>query len=392
MNPVEKMLRATLILSLFVAALLLLLSAAHAAPASQVASCLNASVTTDPSATVCISNVRVPFDGTSVENEFFVSWRTPDAVSGRVKLTSGETFDDVRGSGYAGRTHYVRVNNLAPRTTHTFDLVSGDQTYTNKNAHWSVRLGEAVQPGTPYVIIGHVNNPDGSGADKALVFAVVRDRDAQGTKGPSALLSAVISVEDGGDLFNINLDEARTPDLANKFIFDPNQDRVLVSVIGEEGTVGKQFRIFQLHPPQAPPSLTLSPSGTGDVTTATPTLLPPSETPTFSPTPTETATLTPTVTEPVPTRSKPTKPLPTETSDLSPTPETTATSTPENVTQVAQSAGQVPSERTRVYGGIPTIQPPPPNSSNMLLYIGLAVVLFIGAVLLGLAAFFVGRR
>ena len=65
----------------------------------------------------------------------------------------------------------------------------------------------------------------------------------KGTTGPSALLSSLIQVADGGDLFNINLQEAVTPNFSGKYIFDPDEDRVPITAIGEQGTVGKQFRI-----------------------------------------------------------------------------------------------------------------------------------------------------
>lgn len=364
-------------------------------------SCLNAPVGTDPTATVCISNVTVPFNGTSGDNQFYISWRTLNAVAGRVKLGSGDTFNDVRGANFQGATHYIRVNNLAAKTAYTFDVISDGQTYTNGGAHWSVHLGPAIQATTPYSIFGRVKNPDNSDADGTLVLAQVRDRDGQGTQGRSSLLSAVIVLADGGNFFNINLVNARTQNYSQQYIFNPNGDRVFVAAFGAQGTASKVFNIADLHPPKPPPSLILGDNGSGSVVTATPTLVPPTATPTLSPTPTETETPSPTLTQIPAPLTETAEPLETETAGVPPTFESVATISPADATRLAEqadatnvaiAAGEPGPERTRVFGGVPVIEPPPQSNTNMWLAIGLAVVFIVGAVLLGLAAFFVSRR
>ena len=62
----------------------------------------------------------------------------------------------------------------------------------------------------------------------------------------------------------------------------------------------------------------------------------------------------------------------------------------ENAPRVAIAAG-LP-QPTRVFGGVPVLEPNRQPTTNTWLIIGLAVVLIIGAVLLGLAGFFVWRR
>lgn len=388
----------------FVAAALVIALSAQAAPVQQANSCLNAPGAVDPTASVCISNVIVPFNGTSRENQFVVSWRTENNVPGSVKVAGSDTFDDVRGADYRGKTHYVVVSNLGAKKTYTFDLVSGGETYTNGGAHWTVKLGPAIETTIPYIVRGRVKNPDGTDAEGALVYAQVRDGDDQGTSGRSGLLSSVISTADGGDFFNINLEPARTQNNNTKFEFTPETDRVLITAIGADGKASKQFKITDLHPPKAPPSLTLGDSGTGSVATATPTRLPTETyTPSPSPSPTDTSTLvppTPTRTRVRPTRSL--EPLPTDTPNVPPTFQNVPTIAPDqatrlastpNTTSVALPAGEeVELPRTRVFGAVPTIQPPPAAADNTLLFVVLAVVLFVGASLLGLAAFFVLRR
>lgn len=401
MNSCSNFWRARVLVLCSIAFALLLLSTSFVVLAQQPNACINAPVSADPTATVCITNIIVPFNGESADNQFVVSWRTQNAERGRVRLTNGDMFEDVRGADFRGATHYVRINNLNAKTTYAFDILSGGETYTNNGAHWTVRLGAAVQPTTPYFVFGRVKNPDGSDADGALVYAQVRDVDNQGTNGRSAYLSALIVVADGGDFFNINLEDARTQNEYKKFSYTPENDRVFIAAVGAQGRASKQIKISELHPPKPPASLILSASGTGAVATATATLIPPTDTPTPSPTPTETETLTP---SPTRTRRPPTataSPAPSDTPNVPPTFENVPTLAPDqatrlastpNLTSVAMPAGQeIEPPRTRVFGGVPTIQPPEPTNNN-LIFIALAVVLIVGAALLGLAAFFVTRR
>jgi hypothetical protein len=320
-------------------------------------------------------------------------------VTGQVKLATGETFDDVRGENYHGVTHYVVVNNLNAKKTYSFDIISGGEMFTRNGAHWEARTGPAQPNSTPYTIAGRVKNPDGSDADGAVVFAQIRDGDDKGTQGRSAYLSAVIVLADGGNFFTIDLEHARTQNQSQKYAFDPETDRVQIIAVGAQGTATKTFKISELHPPAPAPSLVLSSSGAGTAATATPTLVPPTFTPTLSPTLSPTVTLSPTPTNtpvtatatvfvPTSTPATPTMEVPTATPP--PAEETRDAGTP---TLVAIPAGEeVEPARTRVFGGVPTVLPPPAPPDNTPLVIALALVLFVGAVLLGAAAFFATKR
>ncbi|HZQ05141.1 MAG TPA: hypothetical protein VFD70_01090 [Anaerolineae bacterium] len=397
------LLRRGLVLPLVLsAAALLLLSSALAAPAEQSTACFNAPVSADPTPTVCIARVLAQINSTSPDNQFVVSWRSQKAEKGRVVLTSGETFDDVRGANYQGKTHYVAVNNLNAKTTYQFDIQSGNSTFTNNGAHWSAKLGAPVQQTTPYTIFGRVKNPDGSDADNVIVIAQVRDGDKKGTTTRSALLSALIVLADGGDFFNINLDEARIQNNGQKYIFNPDTDKVLITAIGAQGSASQVFKISDLHPPAPPPSLILNANGSGSAVTATPTILEPTITPTASPTLTETPTL-PLPTEPPepPTDT----PVPTETATREPILElVTPTIMPAEETQIAENEVETaialpvgdeiePPQPTRVSRGVPNVLAPvETNNNSNVIFIVLAVVLLVGAGLLGLAAYFVTRR
>ncbi|MBI4674759.1 MAG: hypothetical protein HY741_24200 [Chloroflexi bacterium] len=396
--------RAALVALLLTFAALFFLSFALAAPNEQGLSCATAPVSADPTPTVCISRVVVIFNGISPDNQFTVSWRTLKNETGQVKLASGETFDDTRGASYQGKTHYIVVSNRDAKKNYSFDIVSGGKTYTNDNAHWTGHTGPAVQPTTPYIVFGRVSNPDGSDADGAIVYAQIRDGDNQGTQSRSAWLSGLIVVADGGNFFNLNLDEARTQSNGQKYTYNPDGDRVFVIAVGAQGTASKAFKISELHPPAPPPSLILSSSGAGSAATATATQLPPTNTPTASPT----SSLTPTPVSPTPSQTHtPLAPSPTletltETASAEPPAvEPTSTLEPADATRIAQElpptgiaepAGEeVEPPRTRIFGGVPTVVPPQQNSNNWIL-VALAAVLIIGAALLGLAAFFVTRN
>ena len=378
------------------------LSLTLAAPNEQSLACINAAPAADPSPTVCISNMIVVFDGTSPDNQFIVSWRTAKNERGQVKLSSGEIFDDVRGADYQGKTHYVVVSKLDAKTKYTFDIISGDKIFSNNNAHWQVRTGPALQAGTPYIIFGRVSNPDGSDADGTIVYAQVRDGDDKGTQGRAAWLSGLIVVADGGNFFNIDVENARTNNYVQKYAFSPEGDRVFIHAVGAQGTAEKTFKLDELHPPAAPPSFILG-SGTGSAVTATATQQLPTNTSTPSPTHTFTHTPvspTPTFTHtPIPPSATPAPVTETAQAEATTIQEqatqtqaaaSTETAQPQ-ITSVAFPAGEeVEPQRTRIFGGVPNFVPPEESSNNFVVTL-LALVCIVGAVLLGLAAFFITR-
>ncbi len=386
-----------LVLTLFALAVLL---APFDASAADPLPCAVAPVAADPSATVCLTNMVVVFNGVNPDNQFVVSWRTQQAESGQVKLSDGTLYDDARGAAYKGKTHYVVVSNLNAKTNYTLDIISGDKTFTQNNAHWTIRTGPPLAPGTPFTIVGRVSNPDGSEADGALVYAQLRDGDKKGASGRSSWLSALVVVPDGGNFFNLDAALARAATYAQKYAFDPDGDRVFVLASGEQGTAKQVFKLNELHPPAAPPSLILAADNMGSAATATPTEIPPTLTPTLAPTATETATpLAPTPSAtytPLPPSATPEPVEETaqaqateEQVDATQTAAATETVVVENTAAAMAAGEEVEPQRTRVFGGVPTVNPPRQPSNTNWTLIALAVVLIVGAALLGLAAFFI---
>ncbi len=179
----------------------------------------------------------------------------------------------------------------------------------------------------------------------------------------------------------------------------------MVTALGAQGSASQVFKISDLHPPAPPPSLILNANGSGSAVTATPTVIEPTMTPTASPTLTETPTLPPTETAtqfvalstftPAPTETEPSEPiLELETPTVAPAEETQVAEN-EVETTVAVPAGDEiePPLPTRVSRGVPNVLAPAETNNNSgVIFTVLAVVLLIGAGLLGLAAYFATRR
>lgn len=381
-----------------------------ASPPLQGAACTTAPAGPDPTPTVCIADLTAQIDGISPNNSFTVSWRTPQPQTGQVNLIGGSSFDDVRGADFSGTTHYVLVNNLQPSTGYQFDIVSGGSTYNKSGAHWSAMLGPALpkRPADPKgEIIGIINNPDGNPADDALVYAIIQQGDGEGTGGRSSLLSQILTPDDVG-FFHIDLTQARTPNGSAWYDYSPTGDKLIIRGVNKNGFGATNVSTGTPRAGKPVLSLTIG-SGSSAAQTATPTLPLPTSTPTvptstttITPTETLTPTLTltpvlPTDTPELPTRAPATEPPPTPGITIAPAGETSSAGS----TALTPTAPSEPNQETETaVTHIIFAQTATPSSSQSgaglssrdLSIVLLAVVLFIGAVLLGLAGFFIFRR
>jgi hypothetical protein len=368
----------------------------------------------DPSATVCVSEVIVKVDGTSPYNSFVVSWVSKNVESGSVQLVNGGTFNDTRGASFTGITHYVQVSDLQSSTSYQFDVNSGGSTFNNNNQHWGVNLGPPLPDAPPNKITGMVENQNGSDATDAIVYTTIQHAGDQST---SSLLSQPLT---GDNVFLIPLGDARTGDYAQRFTFNRNKDKLIITANGPGGFTSTTVTANLALPPQPnPPNVILTlGSGVVAIVTATPSPLPPTSTPTPitpSATPTlppasataqvatETAvafTVTPTRT-PMPPTDTPPPPTAPPTAALLPTltlpPITIA---PADATAVAEatveSIGEGPFEITRV---APHFTPAPAAGSLFggsalggLLLPFLAFVAFTAAAALVVLALIVWKR
>jgi hypothetical protein len=178
---------------------------------------------------LAITNVR--------DTLFTASWLTDEAETGQVQLADGTVYDDARGSGFVGRTHYVTVAGLLANQQYTFDVISRDKRYDRAGTHWIVNTGTALAPRTPDQVFGKVRNLDGSNATDVIVFSII-DRVQQGVG--SAPLSTLVAARDDG-VFALNLGEARaSSDPTRYFEYAISSDRymnncVTLQAVGERG-------------------------------------------------------------------------------------------------------------------------------------------------------------
>lgn len=397
--------------------------AAHARAPLAVDPCATASASDDPTATLCISQDVISADGTSANNRFAVSWISATPQNAQVKLAGGATFDDVRGAGFVGTTHYFQIGNLASKTSYQFELVSNGTRYTSGN--WTINVGPALQPAAPDTIIGRVKNSDGSDATEALVYVAI-----QHGSNTSSLLSQVMTVDDAG-FFHVSLSDARTSDFSARFSYSSSGDSVTITAVGPSGRATAVVDTSAPRPGKPTLTLTLG-SGSGTVSTATPSPVPPTATattapPTASHTPlpatatviaqTQTATASaatrtatalartatpsntalPSATT-VTTGTAPTSVRPTvaRTLFVEPTIPPSGTVAPADQTLVAQATSAATEEPTATRVIRRATATPAPTGGGIgapeSLFIVLAVVAFIGAAILGIAAYFVWRK
>ncbi len=165
-----------------------------------------------------ISNVR--------DTSFTVSWLTGTGEGAQVQIVGGRTYNDDRGASSSGTIHYVTVTGLQPNTLYPFDVVSGSGKYDNGGAHYAVTTGATLPPPTPDLIIGRVQNPDGSKTTEAVVFFTVHQE-----QSVSAPLSMLLTERDNG-FFHINISDARVQNDPNHlFTYGSATDALTIQAV-----------------------------------------------------------------------------------------------------------------------------------------------------------------
>jgi hypothetical protein len=399
-------------------ALLLPSDVVSAHPPAQAPGCTTASPSGDPSIgptpTVCYSREIVASEGSNPDNRFYVSWISSSAEQGAVQIISGKLYPDTCSECSSGTLHYVRVDSLQTNTTYQFDIISGGRRYDNTGSHWQIPVGPFLAPPPPFNILGSVKNPDGSDASEALVYVTIQRADGSGT---SSLLSQLMTGADSG-FFHLSLSDARTTDYSSRFGYSSTSDNLTITAIGLTGSVSWAGKTGDPRPGKRLLILTLG-SGGGTVATATPSPIPSTSTPTpVTPTVTQTLppatatvlaatetaavlTSTPTFTLVPPATTAPratatrqlfieptlTAPLitiaPAATTSAQATLASTEEATSEpSTTRVIRLATATPAASSAFAGIV----------SGGSIFAVLAVVAFIGAAILGVAALYVWRK
>ena len=164
------------------------------------------SVMSTPVANLSITNVR--------DTSFTITWTTGTATTGAVRWWSDDGMTesitpDKRGAGLTSTLHYVTVDNLAPLMTYRFDVLSGSAIDDFNAAHYAVRTGPTLTPGSPDTITGIVRAPLGAASGEAILILTAS------TKGlTSAPMSALVRAEDQGS-WTASLSNLRSQDLAS---------------------------------------------------------------------------------------------------------------------------------------------------------------------------------
>ncbi len=170
-----------------------------------------------------ISNVR--------DTSFTVSWLTGTSEGAQVQVIGGRTYNDDRGASSTSTIHYVTVTGLQPNTLYQFDLVSGSGKYDNGGAHYAVMTGATLSPPTPDLIIGRVQDPDGSKTTEAVIFFTVHQE-----QSVSAPLSMLLTERDNG-FFHINLSDARVQnDPTHLFTYGAATDALTIQAVNAQAS------------------------------------------------------------------------------------------------------------------------------------------------------------
>jgi len=200
-----------------------------------------------------ISNVR--------DVTFNISWTSPAAETCKVVYgsdpgsLSAVCYDD-RGRDVKVYTHYVTIGDggdgeasLRENTVYYFYVISGKRSYGTKTTLFKCMTGPTLSIPNSRMIYGEVLMADRkTRADGALVYMTVRDKDAKGSKGDSAVLSSLVS----SGYWYLNLDGIRTRDLKEYFIYSADGDYLIITAEdGRQGSASLKVRAG-MAPPLTP--------------------------------------------------------------------------------------------------------------------------------------------
>lgn len=208
-------------------------STATAPPAATQTASPTVTPTSSPTTTptgpvpVTISKVSV----TDIrDTTFTVSWVTDQSAGGEVRYgTDPAQLNQVAADNRVDDTHLVVVKNLNPATMYYFDIVSGSSQDDNGGSHYQVTTGPTISPPAPHTAYGYVYKEDGSTpAEGALVYAVIRDNDGQG----SQVCASMVAQVDVNGIANFNLANARSTDFTTACAYSTSGDILQLAVEG----------------------------------------------------------------------------------------------------------------------------------------------------------------
>lgn len=184
---------------------------------------------------------QVVIDSIKVSNikskSVIVSWVSSLEEQGSVVFGSSEldqTAIDIRGAGFSGKVHFVKISGLSSDTIYEFKVISGEGEYSNDGANYQFITGENIAPHVESdVVYGQVFLNDGvTVADGTLVYIKVRDNDASGDINESALQSVLVPAN---GFWHYDLSNIRTDDFSARFQYSQLGDELVLEAIGPQG-------------------------------------------------------------------------------------------------------------------------------------------------------------
>ena len=184
-----------------------------------------------------ISNVKI----TSItDRRFVVSWWSASSEAGSVSYGTSGSLGSSSGEIRVTQNqiiHYIPVgwpDGLAPNTLYYFDIHSGSTVDNNGGAHYSVRTGPSLFPGSTDPRYGYTFSDSGgiwSQLNNVYYEMWLEDKNDLGTLGKSQVLSGLSNVTytDGSSDpgWFAGLENFRSPDLQTAFSYSGSDHLVL---------------------------------------------------------------------------------------------------------------------------------------------------------------------
>lgn len=173
------------------------------------------------------------------DNSISVSWLTNKPATGFIGYGVTDRLgsvvgDDRDGGGQKERlTHHVTLKNLDPNKTYYFKIVSGGKIFDSNGKPLSQKTAPVADNAPPVAdpLIGKVTKKDGGVPNEALVYLKF---------GDNSLLSSYTRTKAN---WLITLNNARTADLKNYAIINPNNSAQLLVSAGADGFLDKTFKL-----------------------------------------------------------------------------------------------------------------------------------------------------
>lgn len=154
------------------------------------------------------------------DNSFTVSYATEENVTGSINFGKDINFgqvglderDQKTGSLTPHKIHHITVKNITPKTSYFFEIISGEDHYSNNKNPFKVTTGALIESNPPAQepLIGNILLPNGSKPTEVMVYLTLKDSQDIST----------LAKDDGS--FILPLNSLRRSDLSSYLNLDKN--------------------------------------------------------------------------------------------------------------------------------------------------------------------------